>query len=176
MRKAFFYGSGKSKHFAQGQRALFFEYVERVRESRGDGVLAKQPLYCTVDSEVAFMADGILSIKQSFDRPVDGLRTLHYYGSTFDLRTGELLTFDRFVRDGKEEFKAEVLSKLRESFSLDEDGFYNREHFLKRLEKDVGEHEFYCDGQGIRLVFNEDIRTAMGFIVRYPDTDILRIP
>ncbi|MDR2088489.1 MAG: hypothetical protein LBP73_03935 [Clostridiales Family XIII bacterium] len=170
--KGFFYGSEKSKHFAdaEGWHDYFFESVAGMREGYGDEALADSPLFNTVDSAVAYMSDEMLSIKQSTDWMAGGVRNLRYYGSTFDLRTGELLALDRFVNDGKEEFEAKIFSELRERFFIDKDEIHDYEYFLAQLrEKDIGEHEFYYDGQNIHLIFNEDIATGMGFILRYPD-------
>jgi hypothetical protein len=166
--RGFFYGSAQSKHFARGHYDDFFDSVARMRESLGDKALAKSPPYCTVDSEVAYMTRDILSIKQSFDLMDGGARTLRYYGSTFDLNTGELLTLDRFVGAGREDFEAKVFAQLEKNFSVGIEEIHDYERFLAQLrEKDIGEHEFYYDGQNIRLIFNEDIRPGMGFILRY---------
>lgn len=167
--KGFFYGSEQSKHFAQGWYDYFFDSVARMRESYGDEILAKSPLFCIVDSEVVYMTQDILSIKQSFDWMAGGVHNLHYYGSTFDLNTGELLTLDRFISDSKEDFEAKVFSNMKKNHSIGKDGIHDYESFLKQLrEKDIGEHEFYYDGQNIKLVFN-DILTGMGFILQYND-------
>ncbi|MDR2087769.1 MAG: hypothetical protein LBP73_00245 [Clostridiales Family XIII bacterium] len=167
--KGFFYGSEKSKHFAQGWYDYFFECVERKREASGDEVLANSPFFCTVDSEVAYMTDEMLSIKQSFDWMAGGVRNLNYYGSTFDLRTGELLTLDRFVNDGREDFEAKIFAKLRERFSIGEEEIHDYEYFLAQLrEKNIGEHEFYYDGQNIHIIF-DGIFPGMGFVLRYTD-------
>lgn len=166
--KGFFRGSEGSKRFAERHYDDFFDSVAARMGLYGDGTFVAAPLYCTVDSEVAYMTRDILSIKQSLDWMAGGVRDFYYYGSTFDLNTGELLTLDRFVGAGREDFEAKVFAQLEKNFSVGIEEIHDYERFLAQLrEKDIGEHEFYYDGQNIRLIFNEDIRPGMGFILRY---------
>jgi hypothetical protein len=171
--KGFFYGSEQSKHFAVGSYDYFFDTVaERRKYYSDEEILADTLLHCTVDSKVAHMTRDILSIRQNLDWIAGGVHNLRYYGSTFDLNTGELLTLDRFISDNKETFVEKVLSEMRTAYPYDtpNNDFDDYENFLAQLnENDISEQEFYFDGHGVHLIFNKNVARLGGYIIRYPD-------
>jgi hypothetical protein len=83
-----FNGANRLTHFLQDWIQNFKESVSVNRVRYGDDAISKQPFLYTVDSDVAFMDEDYLSIRQIVTFQTAGKRSWYYYGSTFDLHTG----------------------------------------------------------------------------------------
>ena len=68
----------------------FLYAVQKMRQWYGDEDVAEWPCIYSIETRIVYMDDDILSIMQIMEKRTER-REYNYFGSTFDLNTGELL-------------------------------------------------------------------------------------
>jgi hypothetical protein len=157
--------------------AYFEEQYENWLNSRGDRLshyydgsmtdfftdtnYGGMPKYFTVDTEVTFISETLISVRQC-ERWSKRSRSVNFFGSTFDLNTGEPVPFTYFVDIGADEFRGGLKSFLdkygiypvgavRKFF----DGFSKAEftYMLDEHGYDLS-YDYYYDGASIFLMID----------------------
>jgi hypothetical protein len=167
--RAFFDGDGKSRRFPLGTREDFLRSVAQWRESLGDVPLSESPLYCVVNMAVTHADKDILSVRENFFWMGGGVSNLYYYGDTFDLATGELLTLDCFVDEDAADFNAMALEAIQRDLGECFAYYDQSNDTTKRISAlSLADYEFYFDSGGdLYLIFNQEVYSDGGYILPF---------
>ena len=101
-----FYDQGTSvTWFSKDAFHQFKDGLELMKERWGNEILAEYPPRYAMDTSVCYMDENIISIVQVRNYMLEH-NSWHSYGSTFDLRTGELIPITKLISIKPEEMKA----------------------------------------------------------------------
>ena len=101
-----FYNQGTSvTWFSADAFQQFKDGLELMKERWGNEILAEYPPRYAMDTSVCYMDENIISIVQVRNYMLEH-NSWHCYGSTFDLRTGELIPITKLISIKPEEMKA----------------------------------------------------------------------
>ena len=101
-----FYDQGTSvTWFSKDAFHQFKDGLELMKERWGNEILAEYPPRYAMDTSVCYMDENIISIVQVRNYMLDH-NSWYCYGSTFDLRTGELIPITKLINIKPEEMKA----------------------------------------------------------------------
>ena len=101
-----FYNQGTSvTWFSADAFQQFKDGLELMKERWGNEILAEYPTRYAMDTSVCYMDENIISIVQVRNYKLEH-NSWHCYGSTFDLRTGELIPITKLISIKPEEMKA----------------------------------------------------------------------
>ena len=101
-----FYDQGTSvTWFSKDAFHQFKDGLELMKERRGNEILAEYPPRYAMDTSVCYMDENIISIVQVRNYMLEH-NSWYCYGSTFDLRTGELIPITKLINIKPEEMKA----------------------------------------------------------------------
>ena len=101
-----FYDQGTSvTWFSKDAFHQFKDGLELMKERWGNEILAEYPPRYAMDTSVCYMDENIISIVQVRNYMLEH-NSWHCYGSTFDLRTGELIPITKLINIKPEEMKA----------------------------------------------------------------------
>ena len=101
-----FYDQGTSvTWFSADAFQQFKDGLELMKERWGNEMMAEYPTRYAMDTSVCYMDENIISIVQVRNYMLEH-NSWHCYGSTFDLRTGELIPITKLINIKPEEMKA----------------------------------------------------------------------
>ena len=101
-----FYNQGTSvTWFSADAFQQFKDGLELMKERWGNEMMAEYPTRYAMDTSVCYMDENIISIVQVRNYVLEH-NSWHCYGSTFDLRTGELIPITKLISIKPEEMKA----------------------------------------------------------------------
>jgi hypothetical protein len=101
-----FYNQGTSvTWFSADAFQQFKDGLELMKERWGNEMMAEYPTRYAMDTSVCYMDENIISIVQVRNYMLEH-NSWHCYGSTFDLRTGELIPITKLISIKPEEMKA----------------------------------------------------------------------
>ena len=101
-----FYNQGTSvTWFSADAFQQFKDGLELMKERWGNEMMAEYPTRYAMDTSVCYMDENIISIVQVRNYMLEH-NSWHCYGSTFDLRTGELIPITKLINIKPEEMKA----------------------------------------------------------------------
>lgn len=172
-------GKNRLTHFQDGWLSRFLDITNESRKSIGDTELAKQPFLFTVDTEIVLHSDNLLSIFQIATYQTAGPGSWYYYGSTFDLETGELLPVDAIIEISANGYKDMILSFLEKKImelelyqSFDElEAIYGNNNDFDIITSDNKKvslnYDYYYDGKYIYIILNYGIFNEAGGILRW---------
>ena len=101
-----FYNQGTSvTWFSADAFQQFKDGLELMKERWGNEILAEYPPRYAMDTSVCYMDENIISIVQVRNYMLEH-NSWYCYGSTFDLRTGELIPITKLINIKPEEMKA----------------------------------------------------------------------
>ena len=101
-----FYDQGTSvTWFSADAFQQFKDGLELMKERWGNEILAEYPPRYAMDTSVCYMDENIISIVQVRNYMLEH-NSWYCYGSTFDLRTGELIPITKLINIKPEEMKA----------------------------------------------------------------------
>ena len=101
-----FYDQGTSvTWFSKDAFHQFKDGLELMKERWGNEILAEYPTRYAMDTSVCYMDENIISIVQVRNYMLEH-NSWYCYGSTFDLRTGELIPITKLISIKPEEMKA----------------------------------------------------------------------
>lgn len=113
--EGWFNGSNRLTHYQYGWPQKFKNILSENREPLGDDIISKQPFLYTIDSDVIMIDENYLSIRQIATVQTAGKPVRYYFGSTFDLQTGELVSIDTLVDMKADEFRNTLVDFLSEN-------------------------------------------------------------
>lgn len=165
----FFSGSKTSRHFMFSSHKQFFMIAASVRTSVGDVALALKPLQNTVTTQVVYSSPDVLSILETAYWYDGGPSFTYYYGSTFDLKTGELLPISHFVKTDLQTLNDRSIALLYNYFKENPmDGTLIPSQFEQKHHRYTFEdYEYYVDGQDVFLIFRELHQYETSYIIKY---------
>lgn len=163
--------------FRSDEMSWFWERINSGKESFGEAALIRQPLKYTINTELTFLDNNILSLKQFVLLSAGGPNSFYCYGSTFDLKTGEVLPFTYFYDVDADDFRNSLADFLIDnkvdSFLSDSEITQiigaNSEHNFDYEDDDHQwnfAYEYYYDGSSIYLNLNQ-ISIHSGYIVKW---------
>lgn len=120
---------------------MFLSWVDDDRARFGDGEMVQSPDTYTIDTKVMLYNDKYLSVMQVKNVYGGGPRYPYYYGSTFDLETGELLPMDAIIPVDVKMLKEGIGKTLKKEIN------YNF------LDEDQWEYKYFYDGEYIYILF-----------------------
>lgn len=163
--QGFFNGYEKSLHFKKSQRDHFFESVTEMRTLYEDDILAKSPLYYKVEIELQ-CDNNILSFKETEDWMAGGIRNTYYYGITVNKETGDILSLENIADEDIKNFNDKVILALNNELN-ENSREYDLEPLFSEIENyNFSDYEFYCDENNIYIIFNYEIFSTGGFILK----------
>lgn len=139
---------------------MFLSWVDDDRARFGDGEMVQSPDTYTIDTKVMLYNDKYLSVMQVKNVYGGGPRYPYYYGSTFDLETGELLPMDAIIPVDVKMLKEGIGKTLKKEIN------YNF------LDEDQWEYKYFYDGEYIYIIFNgilfeDGSNINSGFLVKW---------
>lgn len=178
--EGWFNGSNRLTHYQQGWLENFQNRLSENSESLGNDIISEQPFLYTIDSDVMMIDDSCLSIRQIATVQMAGKPVRYYFGSTFDLQTGELIPIDRFVDMKADEFRntsVDFLSEnilkynhnitsqdLRDIYGANSEGDYLIEYDDEIIELS---YEYYYDGEDFYVIFNHSTLIDQGIVMKW---------
>ena len=182
--EGWFNGSNRLTHNQEGNLEKFKDTLSEHRENEyfGDDIIAKQPFLYTVNSDVMMMDKNHLSIRQITTVQTAGKRMYYYFGSTFDLQTGELVSLDKLIDINANEFRNTLADFLSENLLQ-----YNHNLTAKELINIYGannkgdylinfnyfnttvnlNYEYYYDGDNFYVILNYSTLLDQGIIMKW---------
>lgn len=173
-------GANRLTHYQEGRLLGFKEDVSEAIDAYGVEVLIEQPFSYVVDSNVVFQNDKYLSIRHIATVQKLGKQSWYYFGSNFDLKTGELISIDNIVDMSADDFRNSIVECLASSI-LD----YNHNISLKKLEEVYGSrgedsylteydgenidlrYEYYFDEDNYYIILNHATLLDTGIIMKW---------
>jgi hypothetical protein len=110
--RGWMHGANRLNYHSDNWMSIFLERVQEMRDAYGDDIIAMQPLYYTVNTEVVYLCQDILSVRQEVQYFAGGSSGSAYHGSTFNLRTGERISFDSIADVDADEFRENLSAFL----------------------------------------------------------------
>ena len=137
--------------------------MELMKERWGNEMLSQHPTHYTMDTRVCYMDEDIISIVQVWNYNLEH-NNWHCYGSTFDLRTGELIPITKLISIKPEEMKAIFLI----TGNIIDIGVYEVLKDDNYVIDDCGhridmKYEYFYDGESYYLIneFALEFRTSL---------------
>jgi|LSQX01.1.fsa_nt_gb hypothetical protein len=167
-------------HYQEKWLQDFKEDVSDSIDSYGAEIVSEQPFIYTVDSNVVFHSDKYLSIRHIATVQKLGKRSWYYFGSNFDLETGELISIDKLVNIDAENFRNSIVDVLASGI-LD----YNHNLSVQEIEAVYGtigkdgylieydgenvdlRYEYYFDEENYYVILNHDTLIDTGIIMKW---------
>lgn len=112
-----------------------------------------QPFHDTMSTELSYLDEEILSIRQTSYWNAGGMNYTSCYGHTFDLRTGDQLPLDHFVTEDITDFNQWVTDQVCEI------GWRREEVEEYYSELTFSDYQYAYDGESV-LLFLEEPRTT----------------
>lgn len=175
-----FNGANRLTHFQNGWLQDFKNEFFEARDSFGDDSISKQPFLYTVDSDVVLLNEEYLSIRHIVTVQTAGKRSWYYFGSTFDLQTGELVPIDKLVDINASAFRSDIVSflskealeldqnltlqEIREVYGKNDQGNYQIQYGDENIELN---YEYYYDGESFYIILNHAILLDTGIIMKW---------
>lgn len=145
-------GGGRLTWFKEGDYERFCRVAQSMREQYGDDIVSQQPAIYTVDTRIKYLDENVLSIFQITTFIWEsGCR--HYYGSTFDLETGELLAITDLIEIDAHDMKRIMVDAIHENESYDEMANNNFEYMYYDIKVDM-KYEYFYDGEKFYIIEN----------------------
>jgi hypothetical protein len=173
-------GANRLTHYQEGWLQDFKEDISDSIDSYGAEIISEQPFIYTVDSSVIFHNDKYLSIRHIATVQKLGKRSWYYFGSNFDLETGELISIDKLVDMNAEDFRNSIVDVLSSGI-LD----YNHNISIQELEEIYGSkgkdnylieydgenvdlrYEYYFDEEYYYVILNHATLIDTGIIMKW---------
>ena len=138
----------------------FCEDVEFMCERYGEEEVAEYPLRYAIDSRIMFLSDDLLSILQIVNYFSEHCNW-HYYGSTFDLKTGELIPIDALVDMTPSKMK-EIVGDAGEMYDVLEGDNYEIDYETDNHGYTIAmNYEYYYDGNHYFIIVNQGDRPGI---------------
>lgn len=159
-----FYDQGTSvTWFSKDAFHQFKDGLELMKERWGNEILAEYPPRYAMDTSVCYMDENIISIVQVRNYMLEH-NSWYCYGSTFDLRTGELIPITKLINIKPEEMKAIFLI----AGNIIDIGVYEVLKDDNYVIDDCGhridmKYEYFYDGESYYLIneFALEFRTSL---------------
>ena len=159
-----FYDQGTSvTWFSKDAFHQFKDGLELMKERWGNEILAEYPPRYAMDTSVCYMDENIISIVQVRNYKLEH-NSWYCYGSTFDLRTGELIPITKLINIKPEEMKAIFLI----AGNIIDIGVYEVLKDDNYVIDDCGhridmKYEYFYDGESYYLIneFALEFRTSL---------------
>ena len=159
-----FYNQGTSvTWFSADAFQQFKDGLELMKERWGNEMLSQHPTHYTMDTRVCYMDEDMISIVQVWNYNLEH-NNWHCYGSTFDLRTGELIPITKLISIKPEEMKAIFLI----TGNIIDIGVYEVLKDDNYVIDDCGhridmKYEYFYDGESYYLIneFALEFRTSL---------------
>mgnify|MGYP002524411353 CR=1 FL=1 len=159
-----FYNQGTSvTWFSADAFQQFKDGLELMKERWGNEIMAEYPTRYAMDTSVCYMDENIISIVQVRNYMLEH-NSWHCYGSTFDLRTGELIPITKLISIKPEEMKTIFLI----TGNIIDIGVYEVLKDDNYVIDDCGhridmKYEYFYDGESYYLIneFALEFRTSL---------------
>jgi hypothetical protein len=172
-------GSNRLTHFQEDWLEGFLEDVNELREMMGDEVIAEQPFLYTIDTRITLLDEETLSIMQIATVQTAGPRSWYYYGSTFDLKTGELLPLNKLIKTNADSLRdiivkfieekailssPETLEEFKRIYGKNNNHSYEVEYDQKKIQLN---YEYFYDGKNVYIILNHGVLSDNGIIMKW---------
>ena len=165
-----FAGTGRLLDFPGNDYDNLFDcFLGRVADMRGkygDEDVAEWPCIYSIETRIVYMDDDILSIMQIMEKRTER-REYNYFGSTFDLKTGELLKLTDLT-DMSSEDVGNILSEVGYPAPFNE---LSDDYTLVSYGEEINmAYQFFVDEQYLYLLDNTRRNYNDGIIYRVDET------
>ena len=144
----------------------FLYAVQKMRQWYGDEDVAEWPCIYSIETRIVYMDDDILSIMQIMEKRTER-REYNYFGSTFDLNTGELLKLTDLT-DMSSEDVGNILSEVGYPAPFNE---LSDDYTLVSYGEEINmAYQFFADEQYLYLLDNTRRNYNDGIIYRVDET------
>lgn len=148
----------------------FLDNLNSMRKVYGDDKFIIQPLEYYVDTEVVFLSEKLISFRHYVHFFSGGASDTYCFGNTFDVKTGEIVSFTDFYNVNAYSFKNSLVKFLIQYGIINGiTGFYDIDNeFIYESNKHQWNmaYEYYYDGTSICLTLNQ-IGVHSGYIVKW---------
>ena len=152
--------AGRLTGYYEDYYLSFCDRVASMCETYGEEVISVQPLRYAIDSRIMFLSDELLSVLQ-IENYFGGHCNWHYYGSTFDLKTGELIPIDTLVDITPSKMK-EIVGDAGEMYDVLEGDNYEIDYETDNHVYTIAmNYEYYYDGNHYFIIVNQGDRPGI---------------
>ena len=152
--------AGRLTGYYEDYYLSFCEDVKFMCERYGEEEVAEYPLRYAIDSRIMFLSDDLLSILQTVNYFSEHCNW-HYYGSTFDLKTGELIPIDALVDITPSKMK-EIVGDAGEMYDVLEGDNYEIDYETDNHGYTIAmNYEYYYDGDHYFIIVNQGDRPGI---------------
>lgn len=142
--------AGRISFYEEDYLDEFMEGYDRMMERYGEETLSDAPCIHTIDTRIKYLDDHILSIMQIATGRFESGYTL-YYGSTFDLNTGELLSITDLMDISAEDMRNIIEDATYEGYYSDLSDDYIMEYDEQQVDM---RYEYFLGGTYLYLIDN----------------------
>lgn len=159
-------GGGRLTWFYDNHFEYFCDGVQGMREQYGDDSVAQSPATYTIDTGIKYLDEDIVSIFQITKFRLEPT-SFYYYGSTFNLKTGELIPIADLV-----EIDADGIRKIIVDATHDSSGYYDElgDENYNASYYDVTfdmRYEYFYDGEYFYIIDNLGGYYRDGVLIRW---------
>lgn len=157
------------------------ESIQLFSEIYGENAVLQSPLYSSIETYISYMDENYISILQVNRTNFGGPNGLSYFGTTFNLKNGEIISFTEFVDVSATDFKKTILSYLKSYFKYNKMDIKYMEEFneiyeykqnksFKVLTSEIPiqlNYEYYYDGKNINVIMNFGFVGGRGSVLQW---------
>lgn len=164
----------------EGDYEYFLKQTTSYMEDYGELRILENPTRYTVDTSIILSGEKYISVLQMFFRINGGPSATEYYGSTFDLETGELLPIHAIIEADADTFRDMLVESIIEDGGGLDSGdivdiveYYGKNDKGDYLAEDYGEitdlsYAYAYDGDYFYLTLNEYVGSpSHGAIIKW---------
>lgn len=147
--------------------------LDNINNAKNSNAIKEQPFKHIVNTKIIFVNEKIVSVLQSYSFGTMGPRSVFYYGSTFDLKTGEQIAFDEISNFEFESFEKKIVPFLVEKMSeyypykKDIELYYSKYNNINSIENKDKKYNYYYDGTSFYLINNDTAFVHSGIIIKW---------
>lgn len=157
-----------SEYATKNAMDFFTKSLDKFRKEHKDEKIPENYFRCCVDTEIMYQSDSILSIRQKVYWLLTGPRSFNVFGTTIDLKTGELLPFTNFYDVDADTFRGNLTDFLTTAISswadadllasriVERYGSNNKHNYSYVYNSQNGDlsNDYYYDGNNICMTLN----------------------
>ena len=160
-----FDGGGRNTLYNDDNYIIFYDQFCNMFEMFGEGSMVNQPPCYTISTRIMFFDSDILSVVQ-VAHFFTGHNYHYYYGSTFDMESGELIPIDKLIPMDADRFKLIIEDILPEDEIYDEVGEDN--YVIHYYDDEIAmNYEYFYDGKSFYIILNRNRELEDGLIIEW---------
>ncbi len=147
-----FDGYGRNTLYIEGYYSYFYHQFKGMCETYGEDAIAEYPSRYIMKTRIMLLDEKLLSVVQ-ISNIYNDHNNCSYFGSTFDLETGKLLSIDELADINANRLKVIINDTLYGDDTYDE--LEGEDYVIHYYDKEIAmNYEYYYDGEKFYIILN----------------------